>query len=376
MPSTSTRTGNITLGIILLLYILFGLYTHTIFLRTQPDYDFQFYEAALTKSLAGADPYDIREIGPAFLYPPQSLFVIELFGRIPHSTVRYFLFGSLNILIVLFMIRQISKHFGYSLRDVWIWFPLAFFSAPFLAALQAGQINLITGFGIVLFFISTLPGLAALGLVLASITKVTPIALLFYSFIRRDLRTILYSALLFAGVTVAAGFRYGFGHYATYFEVFTNLLKVIGLTQNSQSFEAKLWMVFQINISPSMIHRIFLLYMAMLVLLSGFLAARTRDAVPLFVILTLVITVSPNVMWYHHYVFLLPPLFIWMAWQKLDYRLLLWNMSGLLVIQIDYYFLTTGFLIHLFVQLSILRILYQQYSKLLLSQSMTMTTTG
>jgi hypothetical protein len=44
--------------------------------------------------------------------------------------------------------------------------------------------------------------------------------------------------------------------------------------------------------------------------------------------------------------------------------LVLWILSGLLIIQIDYYFLTTGLLAHLFVQLSILHVIYQQYSKL------------
>jgi hypothetical protein len=100
------------------------------------------------------------------------------------------------------------------------------------------------------------------------------------------------------------------------------------------------------------------------VLASGALAARTRDAVPLFIVLGLAVTVSPNIMWYHHYVFLLPPLFIWMAWRKLENSVTLWIISGLLIAQIDYYFLTTGLLIHLFVQLSILRVIYQQYSKL------------
>lgn len=370
IPRVRLQPKNLVLGFVLFVYILFGLYTHSIFVNTKPDYDFQFYEAALTKALTGSDPYDIRGIGPAFLYPPPSLFVIEAFHLLSNAPVRYFLFGVANVLIVFFAIRQISLHFGYSLRDVWFWFPLAFFFAPFLATLQLGQINMITVFGIILFFVTALPWVAALGLTLGIITKVTPIAFLFYSFIRRDFRTIFYSVIILTVVIVAAGFRYGFSTYSTYMDVFKDLLEVFPLTQNSQSFEAKVWMVFQPDIAPSVVHSSLLFYMGVLVLLSGFLAAKSGDTVPLFIILGLVITVSPNLMWYHHYVFLLPPLLIWMAWQKLETNLILWVLTGMLIIQIDYYFLTTGFIIHLFVQCSILLVILQQYSKLRQARSL------
>lgn len=363
--STSTiDTNKLALGIILGIYILFGLYTFWIFVNTQPDYDFQFYERALSRALSGLDPYDIRDIGPAFLYPPPSLFVIEAFGLFANPTIRFYAVLLVNIAVMLFMVRWIAVRFGYSAKEIWFWFPLAFFSAPFLATVQLGQINLITEFGIILFFVTASPWLAAFGLALASITKVTPVAFLFYSLIRRDFKTIFYTVIILMAVVLAGGLRYGFSTYITYWDVFTDLLQTTALTQNSQSFESKVWMVFQPDFAPAIFHRYFLLYMGLLVLISGYLALRTKDSVPLFIILGLVIPVSPNVMWYHHYVFLLPPLLVWMAWQRLEMKTILWIMTGLLIIQVDYYFLTTGLLIHLFVQVSILRVIYQQYSKL------------
>jgi hypothetical protein len=290
--------------------------------------------------------------------------VIEAFNLLPDPSLRYYAVLLVNLAIMLFLIRQIAVYFGYGTRDVWFWFPLGFFFAPLLATLHLGQINLITEFGIILFFVTATPWLAAFGLSLATITKVTPVAFLFYSLIRRDWKTIIYSVIFLTIAILLAGWRYGFSTYATYWDVFRNLLQTIALTQNSQSFESKVWMAFQPDFSPALVHRFFLLYMGILVLWSGYFAAKTRDAVPLFIVLGLVIPVSPNVMWYHHYVFLLPPLLIWMAWQKLEMKLSLWILTGLLIIQVDYFFLTTGLLIHLFVQLSILRLIYQQYSKL------------
>lgn len=375
ITAPTLKPNKIALGLILCIYIIFGSYTHLIFLNTHPAYDFRFYERALARALSDLDPYDVREIGPAFLYPPPALFVIEAFDLSSNATARFYLVLVINLSVMLLILRAIYTHFGYQVRDVWFWFPLTFFFAPFLATLHLGQINLITEFGIVLFFVAAAPWLAALGLVLAGITKVTPVAFLFYSLVRRDWKTILYTVLFLAVVIVAAGLRYGFSTYATYGDVFSDLLQVIGLTQNSQSFEAKVWMVFQPDFSATQFHRLFLLYMGALVLFSGYFAAKTGDAVPLFVILGMVIAVSPNVMWYHHYVFLLPPLLTWMTWDRLDMKTILWVMTGLLIIQVDYYFLTTGFLIHLFVQFSILRVIYQQYSKLREARLLTGATT-
>lgn len=368
--TASLRTNQIAFGFVVGTYVCFGLYTHSIFLNTGPAYDFALYERALSRAVSSLDPYDLREIGPAFLYPPPSLFVIEALRITSNATVQFYLVLIINLAVMLFIIRQIHVRFGYSTREVWFWFPLTFFFAPLLATLQVGQINLITELGIVLFFVAAIPWLAALGLTLAVITKVTPLAFLFYSVIGRDRKTIFYSLILIVVVMLAAGFRYGFSIYTTYIDVFANLLQTRGLTQNSQSFESKVWMTFRPDFSPALFHIFFLLYMGILVLVSGYFAARTKDRVPLFIVLGLVITVSPNVMWYHHYVFLLPPLLIWMAWQKLEQGLVLWIISGLLIIQIDYYFLTTGFLVHLFVQLSILCVIYQQYSKLKQDQSL------
>lgn len=368
-PDAHANRRPLALGILLCAYILFGLYNHLIFVQTRPDYDFQFYEAALAKAQGGADPYDIRDIGPAFLYPPPALFVIEAFNVSETPGVRSLLFLAANIAVILFIMHSIHAHFGYSAREVWFWYPLVLFFAPLLATLHLGQINLVTGLGIVLFFTATLPWLAATGLALAVLTKVTPAAFLFYSIVRRDRQTLLYTLLALVVVATASLLRYGWPLHVTYLDVFRDLLDVLPISQNSQSFVSKVWMVFQPSISPSIVQRGFLLYLGLLVLASGILAYRTGDSVPLFIVLGLAVAVSPNVMWYHHFVFLLPPLLVWMAWQNLEKGLILWVITGMLVIQIDYYFLTTGFLSHLFVQFSILRVIGQQYSTLRVSET-------
>ena len=369
LPAWDSK-GKLFVVIILCVYIFIGLYNDRIFANTKPDSDFDFYESALRKALLKNDPYDIREIGPAFIYPPPALFVIEaldFLARRFNKTSSFFL--TINIILLSIMMRQTGAYFGYSLSDIWFWFPLAFFFAPFLATSRLGQINLITEFGIFLFFVSALPLLLAFGLVLAVITKVTPIAFLVYSLVRKDIRTILLSSIVLVITVIASTLRYGYEPNLTYFDVFTQLLSMFPISQNSQSFVSKVWMVFALPVSPFLFQRIFVLYLGVLILSSSILSIRTRDAIPVFIVLGLSITVAPNVMWYHHYVFLLLPLFVWMAWQKLEQRLSLWIITGLLIVQIDYYFLTTGLVIHLFVHISILRVIYQQVRQLQAGQA-------
>lgn len=363
-PFIPKKSSRLAIHVLLIVYIVAGIQTHLVFRNTNPEYDFTFYENALKKALAGADPYDVREIGPAFLYPPPALFIVEALNVLREPFLRRVMFTAVNVGILLLLVLGVGRHFGYSARAVWFWFPLAFFFAPALQTLELGQINLTTVLGILLFFISRTPILSAAGWALGVVTKVTPAAFLIYSLVRRDIKTLLL-ALFVLTLVVAAGIQhYGWQPHRTYIEVFAQLLDTFPISQNSQSFVSKVWM----NISPTMpaalFQRIYVLYLGGLVLISSFLSAKSRDIVPLFVVLGLATAVSPNVMWYHHYVFLLMPLFVWMGWRKMEQSLALWVIIGLLIVQLDYYFLTTGLLIHLFVQCSILWVILQQYEPL------------
>jgi len=72
--------------------------------------------------------------------------------------------------------------------------------------------------------------------------------------------------------------------------------------------------------------------------------------------------IAPNIMWYHHYVFALLPLFIWIAWSRFHPIVVLWCFLVLNIIQLDRWFLTHGLLAQLCVHLTILGILAWQIS--------------
>jgi hypothetical protein len=100
-------------------------------------------------------------------------------------------------------------------------------------------------------------------------------------------------------------------------------------------------------------------YLLAIILLAAFVAFRSGRSEPSLIVTALAMMLSPNIVWYHHYVFFLLPLFVWMAWQRSNKAVTLWCMGGMLVVQFDYFLLSQGLLIHLFGHLSILIVLMQ-----------------
>ena len=89
----------------------------------------------------------------------------------------------------------------------------------------------------------------------------------------------------------------------------------------------------------------------------------SKQREPLFIITSLVMVLASNIVWYHHYVFFLLPLLVWMGWRRLKRSVLAWCFGGLLLIQVDRTHLTYGLLIHLWGHVSVLALLFWQTSQ-------------
>jgi hypothetical protein len=382
----------IALPVYLFLYVLLGLYNEyrLNLLAPIPEKllrDFGHYQRALVDALNGIDPYQIRTIGPAYLYPPPALLVVELFRSIEPFALKAFIYSASTVLLLTLIVIGTARCYGYSPRQVWYWFVLCLASGPFLEVLHRGQINLFTMFGIfLLFFAETKrPLLAGVGLCLAIVTKVTPLVFLGYLAVNLRIRVIVITILAIVGVSVVATLRYGFSPFVTYLDVFQDLLREFPLGSNSQSLVAKVAIAdipqyqsalatlpgaLQVIIGPLFsfftanyqgIHRVLVIYIMLVLVSSGlltFFGKQPRE--PLFMSAMLGMTFSPNILWYHHYVFILLPLLIWMGWSRLNTSVVIWCLTGLLVIQIDRFFPPYGLLIHFFAHLSLLYMLWWQ----------------
>jgi hypothetical protein len=195
----------------------------------------------------------------------------------------------------------------------------------------------------------------------------------------RRWRVLLWTILFAAVLCVGTILLYGVQPFLRYPEIFQGLMRIRTVSINTQAFAAKIaddlaiwhsgglplagpldWLYQTANNSPQSIQGVLTAYLGLTMALSGICAYLTGKREPFFIIVAFGSILSSNVLWYHHYVFFLLPLLIWLGWKPYDLRLLLWCLCGLLLIQVDRWTLTYGLLIHLFGHLTILILLIGQ----------------
>ena len=388
----SYRAQTAILALFLLVYLTMGIYTELKLMELFPIpehllQDQRYYNRALQAALEHRDPYANRTIGTGYLYPPQALLIIELFSHIQPFFLRVALYSVVNIALLGLMVYGIARHYGYSIENVWYWFVLCFGFAPFLELVHIGQINVITMFGIFMMFYweMTSPVLSGVGLSLAAITKATPLLFLGYLVVNKRYKAIVIALIAVAFLSLLSILRYGISPLLTYPNVFEGLLQQFLLTTNSQTLAAKLAVanypefqqflarlpavlsqpigsaVVVLTAGYRIVQRIYTVYILLLLIASAILTWRGRQPrEPLFIVTALGTMLAPNILWYHHYVFMLLPLLVWMGWSGLDASVVTWCCIGLLIVQIDRRFPPYGLVIHVFSNISMWIVLFWQ----------------
>ena len=376
----------------LLFYLTMGVNTELkqIELFPIPDHLLQdqiYYNRALNAALQHRDPYANRNIGTGYLYPPQALLIIELISDIQPFFLRVAVNTVLNMTLLAFIIYGVARYYGHSIEKVWYWFVLCFGFAPFLELLHIGQINIITAFGIFMMFFweSTSPILSGVGFSLSVITKVSPTLFLGYLLLNKRYKVVAVAMFATILLSLLSILRYGIQPLLTYPDVFLGLLRQLLLTANSQTLAAKLAVAnypeFQQFLAKlplilsqplgsvvtvftahyQIVQRTYTLYILLIIVLSALLTLRKRHSKePLFIMTALGMMLAPNILWYHHYIFMLLPLLIWMGWRGLDASVVIWCCIGLLIVQIDRRVPPYGLAIHLFSNLTMLIVLFGQ----------------
>ena len=201
------------------------------------------------------------------------------------------------------------------LERSWFLFPLALGFAPFLTSVHVGQINVITEFGIFLAFVAetAFPVVAGTGLALAICTKVTPVAFLGYYLVNKRFKAMAATLAAVAVLCAIAAARYGWSPFFTYARIFPTLTRVF------MPGSASMALVAGLASRSSAVHSVqtaLTIYVAAVVLLTGLCCFITKEREPLFIVVCLAAMLSPNLVWDHHFVFLLLPLMVWMAWSN------------------------------------------------------------
>lgn len=320
--------------------------------------DFGFYEQALQRTLSGGDMYAVRSIGEAYLYPPPALLVVDVLNLIPEFYLRVAFWGALNFLMATILVYTLARHYKLELSEVWYWFPLTLGFAPLWVTVEFGQINMLTQFGVLLMFLHETTLTGGIGLGLAIMTKVTPIFFGAYLLATRNIRALLWTAVTLLVLAALALLRYGVKPFITYIDVFRELTNTVTVGAGGQSLIVQLLPMLGVE-RLGLIQFGLTFYLLMVILLAAYITFRSGRKEPSFIVTALAMMLSPNIMWYHHYVFFLLPLLIWMGWQRRSRAVTIWCMVGMLIIQFDYFLLSHGLLVHVFGHLSILIVLVQ-----------------
>lgn len=391
-----SRVWRLWIEAFLLVYIVLGLYTELVFIQRKPlpdslMQDFKIYEVALLNALRGSSPYRLLDIGSGYLYPPPALFLVEMFSLFTPFLLRTSFYMTLNITIMVLIVYNVARYYGYNISQTWYWYAISLGFAPFMELLHIGQINVLALFGLFLFFLydENSPTLSCLGLALAVLIKVSPLLFFGYLLARRRYKHIGIAMGMMVLLVFLSMLRYKIT-FTEYLRVFRWLTTQFVLNVNSQSLVSKICWLEQVlssqhiripGLSLLAANRQFTqyllsLYTTVVVLVAGMVSASTnnRSKEPAFITTALGMTLLPNIMWYHHYVFLILPLVVWMGWSRLDRKIVFWCLAGLLITQIDRYHLTYGLLVHVFGHVSIMVVLCQQMKKFFSSRHPTVST--
>lgn len=373
------------IGVVLIVYLTFGLYTELRLIVSKPLpatllEDFAHYERALADAQQGIGAYAVRQIGPGYLYPPPSLFLIEVFQFTRSAALKAAVYWAFNIGLLALTVIGIVRRFGGSDAIAAYWLALSLAAAPFLELLHIGQINVITMFGIALVFLyqDRSAMVSGAGLALAVLTKLSPIVVFAYLIITRRFRAAAIALFIVIGALVLSEARYP-GSMIEYARTVQWLTDRFPLGRNSHSLVSKLhaigtslqynqaWQpLAQTLMNKHLTQLVFnVLPIALITGLSLGLALWKRAAPEAsFIILTTGMALAPNVMWYHHYVFLILPMLAWLGWRRFDWRVATWCTLGLLIVQLDRFDLTHGLLTHAFGRLTMLFVLRDQIKAL------------
>ncbi len=314
------------------------------------------------------------------------MLIVEIFSHIQPQFLKISIYTTVNLLLMMFIVYGVSCYYGYSISRVWYWYVTCLAFAPFLELLEIGQINVITMFGLFVLFIwgENFSVLGGLGLGLAVVTKVTPLLFFVYPVIRKKIKVIIAFVVVLISMVCFSIFRYGLNPIVEYPGAFQWLLHQFPLGNNSQSLVARLFYISAKahNVIPTLPHavqppllaithlltnhyqlvqRILTGYIFVAISISaGLFWIGKQPREPLFIVTALGMMLTPNILWYHHYVFILLPLLIWMGWSRLDKRVVAWCCLGLLIIQIDRFNPPYGLFIHIYSHVSLLSILIWQ----------------
>lgn len=275
--------------------------------------DYGYYAAAFERLMAGGDPYEVRSIGEAYLYPPQALLGVAVFEAIAVQEVKIAAYWLVSVALSVWMVLAAQRHMDARIAPIW----LACFAGflPFWVSTYIGQINIFVATCIFFYFtnLKTRPGLAGCLLAVAVALKVTPGILILLA-LRADFKRVVLGAvgMSLALVAITAAL-FGPELFWTFLDVLRDLSSQTVYGARQVSILNVIYLIFtslgwDVSAIASLQTFVWLLVFTAVGLA---LWMTPKDDLRLaFAIICLAMTIGANVIWLHHFTFLMPALFL------------------------------------------------------------------
>jgi Glycosyltransferase family 87 len=313
-----TRTAVMAL---LAAYVALGLHALVVHLALKPlpqflMEDYSYYAAAFARWQAGESPYADHVIGTAFLYPPPSLLLVgalEALGPLPTKFAGY---ATLSLLALVATIALVVRESQAPRERVYVGIVLALGFVPVAWCLHLGQVNLLVMFCLAagFYLADRQPVAAGAAIALGACIKLTPVVLLVLMLRARYLRVFLGFAATTAALTVLTAAVFGLSPFADYVGTVRALKDSFPLGLNgSISVINTLYLLAGTLGLPNegwhaAVQAAWTACLGVLMLTSAWLARGGEQRHLFFALVALSMTVLPNVLWYHHLVFVIPAL--------------------------------------------------------------------
>jgi hypothetical protein len=285
--------------------------------------DFQIYLDATRKFFRGGNPYQPFLIGASFIYPPTALLLFAPFSWLSDGAA-IFLFRAVNALSylsALLILVRITRPKLKKVQLVGIIFVFMIF-APFVETLVIGQANGLILLGIVVFVYGIIDSrfrwIGDFGLAFVIAVKISPLLLLAYPFLRGDWKRILRVGICLLVLVLLALLFFGIQPWMQFAEVFPALFS----SPSSHALTSLMdWGVYE---SPLMGLEIpGLKSIFTVILLAVWVGAilryrRKTSVVDIYYLGVVTMTIASSLVWFHHFVFLVFPIFYLMLPNELQ----------------------------------------------------------
>jgi hypothetical protein len=334
----------------LALYVALGIHAQVQHLAQKPlpqflMEDYGYYAQAFERWQHGQSPYADHTIGTAFLYPPPSLLLVgslEALGPLP---IKYAGYATLSLLALVMTITLVvrgtrpqegearegalralaARQTFASDERMYVAIALALGFAPVAWCLYLGQVNLFVMFTLAagFYLADRHPYAAGAAIAVGAAIKLTPVALLVLMLRAKYVRVFVGFAVAITALTILTAAIFGTGLFADYLGTVRALKDSFPLGLNgSLSLINTLYLLAGAVDLPNegwhgAVQMLWTASVGALLLAGAWLARQGEQRHLFFALVALGMTVVPNVLWYHHLVFVIPALLtLWLSAQS------------------------------------------------------------